>query len=125
MIIRRGSRNSAGIKLRFHAACYLDWRKNTQEGRRYISLKQHGQEASLPSYKTGNRPKEETLKIRWSLFWQHFAGERSYGNIAKQEELDSSSVQEGVEYIIKHLPAREKVDARYQPLIDLAKVLAS
>jgi hypothetical protein len=65
IIIRK---NSANIQLRFHNPCYRAWRENTAEGKRYISLKRQGKEASLPSYKLRTRPKEEDLKIHWSWF---------------------------------------------------------
>jgi hypothetical protein len=121
LIVRR---NSANIQLRFHNACYCEWRTSTDEGRRYIWRKRHKDKASLPSYKAGRRPKEEDLRLRWAWLWQHFAGERSYSEIAKEHGLDSSSVETAVEFMIDNLPQSHLVGARYQPMIELAKALS-
>jgi hypothetical protein len=90
-------------------------------GRRYIWRKRHKEVARLPSYGAGQRPKEKDLKRRWSWFWQHFAGGRPYSEIAA--EYGSSSVEKNVKFMINNLPESRLVDARYRPMIELAKVL--
>jgi len=119
LIIRK---DSANIRLRFHGPCYREWRTSTEEGRRYIWRKRRKEEASLPSYKPGQRPKEEDLKLRWSWFWQHFAGEKPYREIAREHE--SSSVEKNVKFMIDNLPESHLVDDRYHPQLELAKVLS-
>jgi hypothetical protein len=96
LIIRK---NSANIQLRFHNPCYREWRTSTEEGRRYIWRKRCKEEASLPPYKPGRRPREEDLKLYWSWFWQH-AGGRSYGEIGRERKCGSDFVQKQVEFMI-------------------------
>lgn len=122
LIIRK---NSANIKLRFHGPCYLDWRSNTESGRHYISLKRRGEEASLPAYKPGRRPKEEGLKITWSWVWQHLAEDTAYSQIAKGHGLAPSTVIERVESIVGRLPESRLVDARFRPQLELLESLLS
>jgi len=121
LIIRK---NSANIKLRFHDPCYGEWRKNTDDGKRFLALKRRGEEASLPSYKPGRRPEERDLKLRWSWFWQHCAGKISYDEVAREHRLVPSAVQKAVEFMIDHLPESRFVDTRYQPMVELAKMLS-
>ena len=78
--------------------------KTTDLGRRFIWLKRRGEEARLPSYKVGRRPKEEDLRIRWSWFWQYFAGGRSYHEIARELGLEYSLVEKKVESLITSFP---------------------
>jgi DNA-binding XRE family transcriptional regulator len=118
IIVRK---NSANIQLRFHNCCWQQWRKNDDSGRRYIWRKRQGEAPSLPSYESGDRLKEEDLRIRWSWIWQHFAGGRSYEEIGREQGFSRSWIKEQVDYMIDHLPDSSKVDNRYGPEVELAK----
>lgn len=67
------------------------------------------------------RPKlsEDELKISYSWTIQHLLGAKPYSEIAKETDLNASTVQKRVEFIVARLPAPHLVAARFRRAIEL------
>jgi hypothetical protein len=102
----------------FHWACHQEW-KRTPEGRYFQSLKVRGQDPSLKAPESGRPLTEDNLKLSYSLAIQHYLGDKSYRDLAKENQLSHPSVIERIKFIKAHLPKAEVVGSRFRRSIEL------
>jgi hypothetical protein len=106
--------------LKFHGPCWTAWLKSP-DGRSFQrSLGMRRMEAELLPRRMGTPVDENKLKIRYSWAIQCRLGEKSYRQIAKEKNVaDFTIVRDGIEFVIKKLPAPDLVAPRFQSPIQL------
>jgi hypothetical protein len=98
---------------KFHRRCWSAWLRSPNGRSFQQSLGMRRMEAKLLPRQMGRPVDENQLKIRHSWAIQHLLGGKSYRQIAKDDNVaDFTIVRDGIEFIIKKLPAPDLVHSQ-------------
>lgn len=102
----------------FHGPCHREWER-TPEGRRYQSLKIRGKEASLAAPRRGCPVDKDALIAVYYWTVQSFAAGKSFRQIAKESNVDHTTVGDRVFWLLSRTPDPNLVEARFRPTMRL------
>lgn len=103
---------------RFHKTCHQEWER-TSEGGHFQSLRVRGQEASLATPKPGRPVDKDALAAAYGWAVQYYFGNKSYRQIAKENDVDFTTVRDGIGSVVSRLPEPKLVAVRFQPDVQL------